>query len=91
MTDKKNMFEFQTFQASERAKIDFAMSPEEKKQYLANNGRKCPVCNGFVVATTAPEISECGYATVKFYSQCFECGRCWRDVYKLDDVEQVKE
>lgn len=66
---------------------NFIMMPNEKEQYLADNGRKCPVCGGFVMATTEPEISEVGWATVKFYSQCGECGKGWRDIYKLVDVE----
>ena len=66
---------------------DYVMSAEEKKQYMADQGRVCPVCQGFVMATTLPVISECGWATVKFDSQCRECGRAWVDVYKLSDIE----
>ena len=52
------------------------------EKYLANSSA-CPWCRGSLYADSAPDVDE-GTAIQEIC--CLECGRTWRDVYRLEKM-----
>jgi formate dehydrogenase maturation protein FdhE len=63
-----------------------ALSKEQKKDYILKGGIRCPFCNSSDITAGVFEGEAQGQ-----YVSCFNCHREWRDVYKLVDVEEIKE
>lgn len=63
------------------------LSAEQKEKYLASDGTRCPFCESYDATGGQIEIdgSE-AWQEVK----CLACEKSWIDVYKLFDVEEVK-
>ncbi len=66
------------------------MDAEQKKAYLESEGSKCPFCKSANI---------CGGVThsAKYYDDyqqevlCKECGKAWKDIYTLTDVEEIED
>lgn len=61
------------------------LTPEQKMEYLARNGTRCPYCGSDSLEgrDIAPEGME--YAQVV---ACLDCDKTWRDIYTLNDIEE---
>jgi uncharacterized Zn finger protein len=66
------------------------LTDEQKEKYRKHFGCRCPCCgSGDLLADHgALEQDESG---IRMVVQCETCGRAWKDVYELVDVEEVDE
>ncbi|HCE42884.1 MAG TPA: hypothetical protein DET40_05000 [Lentisphaeria bacterium] len=62
-----------------------AISAEKKRSYLRHGG-KCPYCGSESITGESVDIEGTGASQEV---SCKECGRSWRDVYRLVNVEEV--
>jgi hypothetical protein len=64
------------------------MTDEQREQYLASHGLRCPWCRSEMIEGDSVEVDS-GHASQEVH--CVDCGREWRDIYKLVDVEASEE
>ena len=64
------------------------MTDEQREQYLACHGLRCPWCRSEMIEGDSVEVDS-GHASQEVH--CVDCGREWRDIYKLVDVEASEE
>lgn len=62
---------------------DFIME-KKKKEYLETGGVKCLFCKSTNIEGGFLQV-DASYSWQKM--TCFECGKKWRDIYTLTDVE----
>ncbi len=59
---------------------------KDKKEYINHKGLRCPACASGVISS-GPLDADGPIATAEV--ECENCGECWRDYYKLFDVEKL--
>ena len=64
------------------------LTEEQKKKYLENGWAKCPFCESEDISGDSIDI-EANEAWQNV--SCSDCGKSWRDVYKLAFVETDEE
>lgn len=58
------------------------------QEYLAEDGRKCPVCKSEDIGALGDgQLYPSDDGLVEGYSTCFECGKRWVSVYSLTYAE----
>ena len=63
------------------------ISNDAKQSYLESEGRHCPYCNSQNIDSGLVHLEGDGFeADVS----CNDCGKSWRDVYGLVDVEELE-
>ena len=68
---------------------EMAMNEAQKKEYLDNQGEKCPFCHeqsvGRDFETTEP-YAESGFQIREDDVGCWKCKKEWTDIYQLVDI-----
>lgn len=62
------------------------MTKQQRRNYLDNNGIKCPFCDSDDIEGTCGVDVDAGVATQDI--KCNECEKTWSDVYRLVDVKE---
>ena len=65
------------------------MDAKQRQRYLESKGSRCPFCNSNDIQGEVT-ISSSDYD--ESYEQpiyCNECGKTWKDIYTLTDVEEM--
>ena len=62
-----------------------ALTASRKRSYL-RHGSTCPYCGSDAITGGSVDIEGAGASQEV---SCQECGRSWRDVYRLVNVEEV--
>lgn len=65
-----------------------ALTKEQKEKYVFS-GSRCPYCHTDNIQTTEQVQTDGGCAWQNVI--CNKCGKEWRDVYKLVDIEEEDE
>ena len=63
-----------------------SLSKQQKNQYLLSGGEHCPYCGSDNIASG--EFNTDGDSAWRT-PDCVICGRVWREVYTMVDVEEV--
>ncbi len=64
------------------------LSEEAIKSYVCGGGVRCPYCRSSDIQSARLEADgPAAWAD----AECADCGRIWRDVYRLVTVEEVDE
>ena len=62
-------------------------TPQARRQYKTEG--KCPYCGGFQYGLDGKEIAD--GQVLSFRNTCADCNGQWWDIYKLQNIEPVKE
>lgn len=60
-----------------------------KKRYINIDGVRCPYCNSYDISPSGPMLGNARGAQQKI--SCLQCGKKWRDLYTLNDIEGIEE
>ena len=63
-------------------------SDKVRNYYLKYYGQRCPFCKMDSIETMGS--LESSYNTVTQDVKCNKCGREWRDIYRLLDIEPIE-
>ena len=62
------------------------LTAEQRKQYLDSPGH-CPFCNGTDISA---DRLDCDGNSISQEVECENCGKHWRDCYRLDNVYEIE-
>jgi len=62
------------------------LTAKRKRSYLRRGGN-CPYCGSYAITGDSVDIEGAGASQEV---SCQECGRSWRDVYTLTNVEEIE-
>jgi len=66
------------------------MDQEQKQAYLKSEGSKCPFCKSENIWGGITHSAKY-YDGYEQEVQCNECGKAWKDIYTLTDVEEIED
>lgn len=61
------------------------LTEQQKKEYIANDGTKCPYCGSIHIQCEGHDIDG---PTALFYTTCTDCGKTWTDIYTLTGIAE---
>ena len=64
-----------------------AFTPEQKEEYINKQGNFCPYCGSDDIEA---EPLEPGGDEAWAVVTCDVCGKEWRDIYHLTDIEEIE-
>lgn len=63
---------------------------KQKREYLERKGEGCLYCDAITSRNKQGDLPLPGDDVVVQLVTCKKCGRQWRDVYTITDVEELK-
>ncbi len=66
------------------------MDSEQRQAYLESEGTRCPFCDSEEL-DGEPVTSAAFYDGYESIVKCESCGKAWKDIYTLTDVEEIED